>query len=94
MHNPCSYHNCPKPRKYKELCDGHKQQQRRGEELRPLRNKRRSHYWEGGEKVCPECGEEKQAGEYARDKHQPSGRRAYCLKCEWQRKKQNKKEVS
>lgn len=90
MRGKCGFPECEKPKHGQGWCNGHLQQQRRGEELRPLKKKSRQHYWIGDWKVCPRCGEGKKAEEYSRDKYQPSGRKQYCKGCQHGERNTNK----
>jgi hypothetical protein len=61
---PCSFEDCDQLARYlrpQPLCNGHIQQWRNGQELKPLRRTRR---WKNGLKECRVCGEVKGPDDY------------------------------
>src|SRR5690606_31218472 len=80
----CSFEGCDKPIMGKGLCAGHYHQQRRGQELRPLRKRTspeterlRAH----GLRKCTECGQIKPLEDFAKDKRNRDGRDSRCKAC-------------
>lgn len=84
----CSFEGCDKPPKSSKhpLCVGHYYQQRRGEELRPLRKKISKAEAERlraqGLKKCYDCGQVKPLEKFAKAKRSKDGRNPQCKACQ------------
>lgn len=84
----CSFEGCDKPPKSSKqpLCTGHYYQQRRGQELRPLRKKISKAEAERlraqGLKRCSDCDQVKPLEDFARHKSRKDGRQHQCKACE------------
>mgnify|MGYP001164606646 CR=1 FL=1 len=86
MSKTCSFEGCDKPRYRKQsLCKGHYEQQRRGEELRPLQKQISKAEAERlraqGLKKCSGCGQVKPFEKFGKDKNRKDGRDYRCKAC-------------
>jgi len=86
MSKTCSFEGCERKHFGKGLCNGHYLQQRRGEELRPLRKRTSPKELERlraqGLKKCSECDRVKPFEEFRKDKRAKDGRHPQCKACE------------
>ena len=88
MSKTCSFEGCDKPPKSSKqpLCTGHYYQQRRGEELRPLRKrtspKEAERLRAQGLKKCHDCGQVKPLENFDRNKGRKDGRNYRCKACQ------------
>lgn len=81
----CSFEGCERKHYCKGLCLGHYRQQRRGEELRPLRKQISKAEAERlraqGLKKCSNCDQVKPFEEFRKDKSTKDGREYRCKAC-------------
>lgn len=77
----CAFEGCERPNFCKGFCQSHYQQQRRGNELKPLMVKRANANYEGmTEKTCLKCGKTKPVSEFYGSKSKYGTECKVCLK--------------
>lgn len=90
----CSFEGCDMPIKGKGLCEGHYSQQRRGEELRPLRKRvskaEAEHLRAQGLKKCSGCDQVKLIEEFTRYRRSKDGRSSQCKACQAEYREANR----
>ena len=86
MSKTCSFEGCDKPVAARSYCTGHYRQQRRGQELRPLRKRSTKAEVEllraQGLKRCPNCDQVKPFEDFTKSKRSKDGRHSQCKTCE------------
>lgn len=81
MNKDCIYEGCGRPVKSRGFCNGHYQQNSKGQELKPIRTKKVTDRDELGRKNCAGCSDWKPVDEFFKAATKVDGLTLHCKAC-------------